>query len=95
MDEELPGVHFQSGRYVVVTINDHLLNNRVYDAYAVVNIKTGVAEYETRFLWDAMQWCKRCEILVEKYLKESEVGIEWPDEEEEDDDDDEEEPEDQ
>ena len=93
MDEDTPGILYQQGRYVVIAINDHILNNRVCDAYAVVNIQTQVAEYESRFLWDAMQWCKRCELLVTKYLAENEPGLEdWLDEEEPEEPDDEEPP---
>lgn len=96
MDEDTPGVLFQAGRYVVIAINDFLLNNRVTDAYAVVNLQTQVAEYESRFLWDAMQWCKRCELLVAKYLADNEPGlVDWPDDEEEEEDDEDEEPDDE
>lgn len=91
--DELDGVLYRQGSYIVVVVPDHVTNGRAIDAYAVINIQTSVKEYETRFLWDAMQWAKRCNKFVNDLLLEQEDDLAWPegldeekDEDKEDDD---------
>ena len=72
---------YEYGRYAVILCEHITEHSNAINGYGVVNTQTDVVEVTTSLLFQAIKWCRTCEVQVRHFEQEQREPTQeelWP-----------------